>query len=242
MSSDTDKPIEQLRLFATAPHPCSYLEDEEASTVFIDPDASIDLSTFAYLNERGFRRSGQHIYKPSCLNCQACLAYRVIANAFTPSKSQRRILNKNKDITITTSSNILTNEHYLLYEAYINMRHHDGDMYPANEEQFESFLGSHLGHSIYLEARLDGKLIAVAIMDDCLNGLSAVYTFFDPTLHARSLGQYMIIKQIEWVKSIDAGNYLYLGFWVKNSIKMSYKSKYKPGEIYINKRWIPLTQ
>jgi arginine-tRNA-protein transferase len=240
MTSDNEKPIDQLRLYATAPHPCSYL-DEEASTLFIDPEADIDHRTFSYLNERGFRRSGQHIYKPNCLNCQACLSYRVIANSFKASKSQRRIFNKNKDVKVTTSSNILSSEHYLLYESYINIRHKDGDMYPANQDQYESFLGNHIGHSLYLEARIDGQLVAVAMMDDCINGLSAVYTFFDPTLDNRSLGQFMILEQIEWVKRSAHFKYLYLGYWVKNSPKMIYKSKYQPGEIYFNKRWIPLT-
>ncbi len=239
MTSNNEKPIEQLRLFATAPHPCSYL-DEEASTLFIDPEANIDQSTFAYLNERGFRRSGLHIYKPNCLNCQACLSYRVKANDFKPTRSQRRIINKNKDITIITSSNILTSEHYQLYQKYINTRHKDGDMYPANQEQYENFLGSHLGHSIYLEARHNEDLVAVSIMDDCLTGLSAMYTFFDPTLNARSLGKYMILKQIEWVKKLPNTEHLYLGYWIKNSPKMTYKSNYQPGEVYFNKRWIPL--
>lgn len=239
MTSDTEKP-QQLRLFATEAHPCSYLEGEEASTLFVDPDADINLNTFAYLNERGYRRSGLHVYKPNCLNCQACLSYRVICDKFTPSKSQRRVMGKNNDVKISLSSDVLTDEHYALYQAYINVRHEDGDMHPANEEQYESFIGNHLGHSVYLEARIEGKLVAVAVMDDCTNGLSAVYTFFDPSLRSRSLGQLMILKQILWVQNLNNGQYLYLGYWVKNSAKMTYKSKYQPGEIYFNKRWMPL--
>ena len=114
-------------------------------------------------------------------------------------------------------------------------------MYPADSKQYESFLCNDLGHSFYVEARIGEELIAVAVMDNCINGLSSVYTFFNPDLENRSLGQFMIIKQIELVSNNVELEYLYLGYWIKNSQKMSYKSKYQPGEVYFNKRWIPLT-
>ncbi len=241
MTNNIDKPIEQLRLYSTAPHPCSYL-DEEASTLFIDPDATIDYRTFSYLNERGFRRSGQHIYKPNCLNCQACLSYRVLADEFTLSKSQKRISKKNQDVDFSISHNILSHEHYSLYEKYIEQRHSDGDMYPASYGQYQSFLGKHHDNSFYLEARIDEKLIAIAVIDQCDQGLSAVYTFFDPcpSLNQRSLGQLMILQQLSMVKNSPEMRFLYLGYWVKGSPKMEYKSNYKPAEVFLNRRWIRL--
>ena len=238
MSSARDKPIEQLRLYSTAPHPCSYL-DEEASTLFIDPEADIDLATFSYLNERGFRRSGPHIYKPSCLNCQACLSYRVLVDEFQFSKSQKRIIRRNQDLSIKVSNSIDTPSHYKLYEQYINSRHQDGDMYPASEEQFRNFLANHLGNTFYLEASLNQQLIAVAVIDECQNGLSAVYTFFDTAEQQRSLGQFMILQQLQLAARFELP-YLYLGYWVKHSQKMAYKSRYRPAEIFLNQRWVQL--
>jgi len=239
MSQDNEKPINQLRLYSTAPHPCSYLEDEEACTLFIDPEADIDFPTLSYLNERGFRRSGEHIYKPNCLNCQACISYRVLIKGFKFSRNQRRIFKKNQDVNFVISSDISSEVHYQLYKQYIEERHKEGDMYPPSRQQYESFLGNPLGNTFYLEAYIGEKLIAVAVTDHCHNGLSSVYSFFDPSYENRSLGQLLIQQQIHMAGGAGF-DYLYLGYWIKNSNKMNYKSRYKPAEIYLNKRWIAL--
>lgn len=238
MSDNQNIPINQLRLFSTAPHPCSYL-DEEATTLFIDPDAAINLDTFSYLNERGFRRSGNHIYRPNCLNCQACMSYRLKCKAFKLSKSQKRVLSKASKLNFEISAQIQTSTHYSLYQRYINARHKDGDMYPASKEQFDSFINNHLGSTFFLNAYDQEKLVACAVIDQVFNGLSAVYTFFEPEYTDTSLGKLMILKEVELAQNAHL-DHLYLGYWIKSSEKMQYKADYRPGEIFLNKRWIGL--
>ena len=131
MSDDQDQ-SKKLKLFATAPHPCSYLDEQEASTVFIDPDADINQSHYTYLSECGFRRSGHFLYKPDCMNWQACISLRLPVNAYQFSRSEKRILNKNRDLQVFRSQHIFDDDYYQLYANYINHRHRDGDMYPPS--------------------------------------------------------------------------------------------------------------
>lgn len=231
--------LSTLKLYATAPHPCSYLDGEEATTVFIDPAAQIDQALYTELSQLGFRRSGSHLYRPHCANCQACISCRIPVRSFRPSRSQKRCEKRNLDLDIRWVSSIRSDEHYLLYENYINTRHSDGDMYPPSREQFETFLSSEWGATDYIEYRLQGRLIGVAVCDRLQDGLSAVYTFFDHTFHKRSLGAYAILLQIDKARQLGL-SYVYLGYWIKECQKMSYKTQYRPLELLVNKRWVRL--
>ncbi len=232
--------LSQLRLFITHPHDCSYLEDEEAVTLFVDPAVTIDGNTYSKLSAAGFRRSGPHIYKPRCPSCQACVPARIPVELFKPSRRQKRCLNNNRDVEILSKSVGNTEEHYQLYERYISARHSDGDMYPPSRDQFESFLNCEWGNTRHMEFRLDGRLIGVAVCDHMDDALSAVYTYFDPDLPKRSLGVYGILKQIALTKELGL-THLYLGYWIKNCSKMSYKTEYRPLDVLINQNWLHLS-
>lgn len=229
-----------LKLFSTHPHPCSYLADEIATTIFVDPDAPMDAQLYSRLSEMGFRRSGAHIYRPQCEQCHACTPVRVRLADFSMNRQQRRTLKHNQDVTLSFSQDIDTDEFYELYERYIRVRHSDGDMFPPNRAQFRGFLTQEWGITQFLCARRGEQLIGVAVCDLLENGLSAVYTFFDPDLSARSLGGWFILQQIAWAKTMNYP-YLYLGYWIKNCQKMNYKTQYQPLEYLKGGFWTRLS-
>jgi len=232
------KQLTELQFFATGEHNCSYLENIQAKTLFIDPKEIVSNNVYSQLSELGFRRSGTHIYRPHCDSCKACISIRIPVNSFKMSSSQRRIFNKNKDINITQVTPQYTEEYYALYQEYIGIRHRDGDMYPPSKSQFINFLVESQQRSHFYEFRsATGKLIAIASMDSLNDSLSAVYTFFDPHLTKRSLGKFAILWQIQEIKKRNL-KYLYLGYWVDNCQKMQYKTAFRPMELLINGRWI----
>jgi arginyl-tRNA--protein-N-Asp/Glu arginylyltransferase len=231
--------LSTLKLFATHPHPCSYLEGLEATTVFVDPQAEIDPELYTGLSQRGFRRSGAHLYRPQCQGCSACISCRIPVKSFVPNRSQRRCWQQNQDLTLHLAESIDTDEHYQLYCRYIDTRHQDGDMYPPSIDQYRNFLTSEWGVTRYLEFRLQNELIALSVCDQLQDGLSAVYTFYSPDHEWRSLGKFSVLSQIEKTHQLDL-NYLYLGYWIKNCNKMNYKIQYRPLELYLNHRWMML--
>lgn len=228
----------EIKLYATYPHPCSYFDDREAKTIFIDPDMSPSPTLYSELSRRGFRRSGNHIYRPDCNRCKDCIASRVPVNIFTPSRSQRRTINRNDDLA-TEIFPEPSGQAYDLYERYINGRHRDGDMFPPSHEQFDSFLCQSNSTTEYVHFYEDTKLVAIAVTDILDDGLSAIYTFYDPELKRRSLGVYGILWQIAHAKSLKLP-YIYLGYWIRDCQKMSYKTDYRPIELLLNSRWVRL--
>lgn len=230
--------LQTLRFFATPEHDCSYLEQRRARTLFVDPQAYIDDGTYAQLADMGFRRSGSHIYRPHCSGCSACISVRVPAYEFRMSKSQKRIWNKNRDLSVETIDPENNQEIFALYERYITERHSDGDMYPPSPEQFSSFLVDSVQRSCFHTMRnSQGKLIGVAVADILQQGAAAVYTFFDPDEDARSLGTFAVLWQLMLLKQ-HGGGYLYLGYWVKACRKMNYKSRFFPLEQLEQGHWI----
>lgn len=228
--------LSTIRLFATHPHRCSYLEGEEATTVFVDPSQRMSGKLYGRLSELGFRRSGAHVYRPQCASCAACVPARIPVSRFTPSRQQKRCWKRNQDLSIATLSSIDTDEHYQLYARYISKRHHDGDMYPPTREQFRSFLTSEWGVTRYLEFRLDSQLMGVAVCDQLDNALSAVYTFYEPEMNQRSLGTFGILLQIHVAQEKEL-DFVYLGYWIENCDKMNYKTQFRPLEILNNRSW-----
>jgi leucyl-tRNA---protein transferase len=228
---------ESIRLFRTAPHPCSYKENETAATIFVDPELSIDQHLNSRLSELGYRRSGAHLYRPDCDNCRACISCRLPVAQFKRSKRFQRIWNRNSDLRVEENSELVGEEAYLLYRDYIEKRHSDGDMYPANPEQFDAFIRSKTEGVRYYCVYLDDKLVAVGVSDVLDTGLSAVYTFFDPLLEKRSLGNFMILWQIERARVLQM-DYVYLGYWIKDCAKMQYKSAFRPLEMLIEGKWL----
>ncbi len=228
--------VSSLKLFATHEHACSYLPGRLATTVFIDPDAALNQAVYSDLSDFGFRRSGRHIYRPHCRLCQACVPVRVPTSGFKMSRSHKRCLKRNHDLQLEVVST-QTDEHYALYERYISQRHADGDMYPPSREQFRDFLSSEWGTTRYLQWRLQGKLLAVAVTDTLDRGLSAIYTFYDPQEESRSLGTFAILQQIRMARELGL-DYVYLGYWIRESEKMRYKSRFRPLQRYVNNHWL----
>lgn len=226
-----------LKFFSTTAHPCSYLEGQTAVTLFADPDTPIDGKTYTELSDMGFRRSGSYVYRPHCEHCQACIPVRIRVSAFIANRQQSRIWKRNQDLQVIPVKAAFNKEHYRLYESYINARHSDGDMYPPSQAQYTHFLTSTWSNTVFYEMRLNGELKAVAVCDVLENGLSAVYTFYDPEESKRSLGTFAILWQLEECKRLSLPS-LYLGYWIKNCQKMKYKVGFRPIELLINNEWL----
>ena len=231
-----------LRFYQTTAHDCSYLDGQQAATVFMDPEQPLTVMLYSRLITAGFRRSGTHLYRPACALCQACISCRVRVREFIPGKRFKRIWRRNLDVVARElpAAALDSPEFYNLYARYISARHADGDMYPPSREQFASFIqastpSSHF-HAFYFQERL----LAVCILDELDHGLSAMYTFFEPELPERSLGVYVILWQIEKARRLNLP-YLYLGYWIKDCDKMRYKTEYRPLELLIANRWTLLT-
>lgn len=231
--------LRDLKVYTTYPHSCSYLEDQEATTLFVDPRQPVDQKLYSKLSVLGFRRSGNHIYRPHCAQCNACVPARIPVAGFEPRRGQSRIAQRNQDLRIVCTDQIIDDEAFDLYHRYISLRHADGDMYPPDREQYEAFLNSVWNCTRYFRFYDKGRLIAVAVVDTLEDGLSAIYTFFDPTAKRRSLGVYAILWEIEQTRKMGL-EYLYLGYWIRDCQKMSYKADYRPLQVYQNSRWATL--
>ena len=227
---------EQIKLYITPSHPCSYLASKEAQTLFVDPRKIISRQLYSGLTERGFRRSGSHIYKPHCENCNKCIPIRLNVATFRANRTQRRVLKQNCDLECRVEKTEFTTASYTLFEKYIEARHKDGDMYPATEDQFKSFLLSPWGNTHSVNFYLEGALISSAVTDIQLRSISAIYTFFEPDQSDRSLGTFSILKQIELASSLNL-KHVYLGYWINESDKMDYKKNYRPNEQLVDGYW-----
>ena len=231
--------LRDLKVYTTYPHSCSYLQDQEATTLFVDPRQPVDQKLYSRLSVLGFRRSGNHIYRPHCARCNACIPSRIPTQEFAPRRGQKRIWRRNQDLQVIRTEAINDDEAFDLYYRYITQRHSDGDMYPPDREQYEAFLNSVWDCTLYFRFYDRGQLVAVAVVDRLEDGFSAIYTFFDPGADRRSLGVFAILWQIEQAKILGL-DYLYLGYWIRDCQKMAYKSEYRPLQVYTNSRWADL--
>lgn len=228
--------LRDIRVYTTFPHACSYLTEQEATTLFIDPRQTLSQALYTQLSLMGFRRSGDHLYRPHCSQCNACIPSRVAVSDFKRSKSQKRVWRRNKDLEIREATSIDDEEAYGLYERYIRGRHADGDMFPPERDQYRSFLNNGLGCTRYFRFYEQDRLVAVIVADQMLDGLSAIYTFYDPEHEARSLGTYAVLFQIDLMQKAQL-DYVYLGYLIKNCGKMSYKSRFQPLELFRSGNW-----
>jgi arginyl-tRNA--protein-N-Asp/Glu arginylyltransferase len=232
--------LKDIRLYTTQPHACSYLPEERAQTLFIDPEFKIDKGHNSRLSEIGFRRSGAHVYRPNCELCQQCVSCRVLVNAFEPNRRFQRIMKRNQDLVVSLVPDIANDACYQLYHQYIMLRHADGDMYPPSRDQYNSFLLRHCEGTHYYAMHVAGRLIGVMVVDHLENGLSAVYTFYDPQEEKRSPGTFAILWQLAEAKRLGLAH-LYLGYWIRDSRKMRYKIEFRPLELLIRQRWLLMT-
>ncbi|MBC2769782.1 arginyltransferase [Pusillimonas minor] len=237
MSRPTDPHCQTLQFYATAAYPCSYLEGRNARSQVAAPNHLIDTTLYSRLVEQGFRRSGIFTYRPHCDQCQACKPIRVDANNFVPTRTQKRIAKRHASLKASVLPLEFHPDHYRLYQQYIGTRHPNAGMDDDSEAQYTQFLLSSRVETAVVEFRTpDGELKMVSIVDVLDTGLSAVYTFFDPTA-AGSLGTYGVLWQIGRCRELGLP-WLYLGYWIHESRKMAYKSVFRPHQIYVNGVWL----
>lgn len=230
----------RVRLFSTPPHPCSYLEERQAQTLFADPEIAFSDSLYQQLLERGFRRSGAHLYRPRCPDCSACVSLRVPIDRWRPRRSQRRAWNQvANDLEVRALPPIFDPAHFALYHRYIDARHGDGDMANPSPDSYLRFLSSNWCTTRFVEFRLCQRLLAVAVTDYLPAGLSAVYSFYEPQLERYSPGVVTVLWQLQEAARLKLPH-LYLGYWIKDCRKMAYKRSYRPNQGYIEERWIDL--
>jgi arginine-tRNA-protein transferase len=232
----TAKSIEQLAFYATPTHECSYLPEREARTVFADPIYPKDTAIYSALVQNGFRRSGQHVYRPHCRNCGACIPVRLPVRDFAPRRRHRRAWQMNSGLEVRSRPMAFNEEHFELYHRYIRERHKGGGMDNPTPGQYMEFLTSPWAETIFYEFRRDRRLLAVAVADRLMDGLSAVYTFYEPEYGRFSLGMYAILWQIQEARRLDV-DWLYLGYWIADSPKMAYKADFQPQERFQRGLW-----
>ena len=233
--SNLHNSLHDLRMFLTTDYQCSYLSGQMARNLVADPTVTDNL-LYTQLAALGFRRSGDNIYRPHCNNCVACRSLRIPVAQFEAHRGQRRIWARNQDLQVRVLPAAFYREHFDLFARYITLRHAGGGMDPATPNSYWSFIASEWCRTELCEFWLHQDLIAVAVIDKLENGLSAVYTFFDPAQESRSLGTLAILWQIAEAQRLGL-DWVYLGYWVEGCAKMSYKSRFNPHQIFIPERW-----
>ncbi len=223
-------------LFVTEQTPCSYLDKRNSRSVFVHPSFLLNTEMYSQLIEQGFRRSGNEVYAPHCPTCSECIPARLLVDQFRPSRNQKRCTKKNQLTKINIKPAQFEQAHFELYLRYQKYKHAKGGMANSTEEDYINFLSSRWCNTLFVEFLINNELAAVAIVDLLENGLSAVYTFFDPKFSCHSLGTYAVLWQLNHAKKMDL-EYVYLGFWIKNCQKMSYKTQFQPVQGFIEKEW-----
>lgn len=225
----------RLPIGLTPPSPCPYLPRQQEQLSVLLAEAQQKAQYYQSLLELGFRRSGDSLYAPACPACSQCQSLRVDVKQFSASRSQKRILNKAFTVSCEWHQQ-LDDEDYRLFARYIEARHKDGPMYPTSRKAFDDFLGAGWSTTRYLKLYHQQQLVAVCVCDVLPQALSAVYTFFEPTLTHLSLGRLAVLRQIEQSNKANK-SWLYLGYQIDACQKMNYKSHYLPNQRYIDGKW-----
>ena len=247
MTKVQELPITALQFYATAPYPCSYLFGNLARSQVATPSHLINADLYSNLVHAGFRRSGQFTYRPYCDNCNACISSRVLVEQFRPNRSQKRTLKKHQNLQSRTLNLEYQADHFLLYQQYQKLRHSGGEMDQDDQTQYTQFLLQSRVNSRIIEFRdgLDdpqpGKLRMVSVIDILDQGISSVYTFYDASEKSANYGTYSILWQIEQAKLLRLP-FLYLGYYIEKSNKMSYKLNFKPLEGLLDNHWRLITE
>ncbi len=228
----------RLQFYVTIPSPCPYLEGKSERKVFTQLDPLSGPALNDYLTHSGFRRSQNVLYRPACEHCSACKSLRVDAVRFSPSKSARRTLRRNSDLTREICEPYATREQFELLQTYLATRHSGGGMTDMDFARYETMVEECASRTLLIEYRdTDHRLVACCLADELSDGLSMVYSFFDVTLTQRSLGKFMILDHLA-LCSAEALPWLYLGYWVKDSPKMDYKSTFRPAQVLTRSGWV----
>lgn len=236
-------PIRFPRFFVTSPAPCPYLPGRSERKVFTELKGPHADQLNEALGRIGFRRSQTVAYRPSCLDCQACVSVRVVAGKFKPSGTQKRDLKRNDDLIVTECRPWATDEQYELLAKYLGTRHPDGGMSAMDELDYADMIEHTPVSSVVTEYRepgvggRPGRLVGACLTDRQGDGLSMIYSFYDPELEARvGLGNFIILDHIRRAAA-EALSYVYLGYWVEGSPRMQYKVRYRPLERLTREGW-----
>ena len=235
MDGHSDK-LDALRLFVTVEHECNYLPSRSARNLVADPEVT-DQQIYSQLAKSGFRRSGDHVYRPHCPSCNACQSLRIPVTRFRPNRSQLRTYKRNQDLFVRELNCQFSWEHFRLFQRYLRSRHRNGGMDNTDPDHYFSFIASSWSFTRLYEFRHQQRLVAVAVVDYLDDGLSAVYTFFDPQEAMRGLGTYTILWQIGEAARLGL-HWVYLGYWIRDCPKMTYKSNFRPHEIFFQGQWV----
>ena len=229
--------IEFPKLYLSAPHVCPYLPGESASSLLLDPSSPVGDQLFSVAIEAGFRRSGETVYRPHCSACQACKSVKIDVQAHRLNRAQKRTIKRNQDIQTQFVEPIFDERHFQLYCRYQAWKHPGDSMDHGDRQKYEESLVKSSVRTVFLEFYVAQKLVAVSVIDVVARGLSAVYTFFEPQEASRSLGRLAVLTIVEQARELDL-NYVYLGYWIKNCKKMSYKAEYQPLLSYDGSLWV----
>ncbi|MDH3451113.1 MAG: arginyltransferase [Gammaproteobacteria bacterium] len=225
-----------MRLLLSPQDSCSYLPDRQSASLFVDPCEPLNMQRYAALLNVGFRRSGPYVYRPHCEGCQACVPARVPVADFQANRSQRRNLRDNGDVAATPCQDRFGEHNYRMYQAYQQRRHPGGTMALADRGEFAAFLSADWATTEFCEFHSGDESLGVCVYDRVANGLSAVYTYYSEAGERRGLGKFAVLWLIDEARRHKLP-YVYLGYWISQCTKMSYKAEFQPLELLIQGDW-----
>ncbi len=233
-------PNRVLTFYRSGPMPCPYLPGRIEQQLFTELSGNGVQEVFEQLSLGGFRRSHHIAYRPACRGCSACVPVRIDVNGFVLTKAWQRVTRANADLAVESTGKRITDEQFLLFQRYVRSRHGDGDMARMTRRDYATMVVSSPVQTELVEFRdRDGTLMAGCLMDWLADGLSAVYSFYEPDAPKRSLGTQVVLWMVAEARRLGLP-YVYLGFWIEDSPKMAYKGRFRPLEAFSADGWKPI--